>query len=207
MSISSDDLQRFFYSQFRQLQTLLRIEKPDQEQERKIHYLQDICLDYIQSENPEILSDQEVAAFYQRIQASQLKDTGASSTAGRTGSAASEPLGLAAPAPVPTSARLLFNLLADEFGKNSELESISKGQVLQHVIKYIEGHTSLASPYKDTKESILYELKKAQEIDSQMDSSLQDPGLSRVITEALTADKPFIIPGGWIGSPFGHAVY
>ena len=108
--------------------------------------------------------------------------------------------GAAAAAPPPpdvpvVSRNLLFNLLADEFGNNSDLEGIANIQILAFVSDYIRKQPSLSPSFLE----VLRELEIA--------SKIENEDISSVLPAALKDNKPFLISGGWVGLPKGHAVY
>ncbi len=94
------------------------------------------------------------------------------------------------------STRMLFHIHADEFGKNSELEGLSPTQALN----YLEAFLKKKGLY-GASEDLLKEIHEAKRP--------QWPYFigSWAIEEAFKTKKPLLMPGGWAGRPYGHAMY
>lgn len=107
------------------------------------------------------------------------------------------PFNLVDPAKLPTvTGKLLFQLVGDEFGLNSNYEGSTHEAMLRYLLTYLK-ERGYKSPLVD-------QIEKAYEIAASPDMASR---LQRGVKEAFAGQKPLLIPGGWAGIPSGHAVY
>ncbi|MCX6990097.1 MAG: hypothetical protein NTX49_03390 [Chlamydiae bacterium] len=203
-----------FYRVVQELRSLIDVDAPPSLQDARIQTLVDSIFEYL-AEHPDLETDSQVIELGDRISILDKLET--SSTATKTSSvvsatmpqAESQPSATARAAstppqtpfpPVASPAKLLFNLLGDEYGIKSDLQGIPMREVLRYVIQYIKRQKSLSDSFPEAKENILKELETA--------FAIAREGLSdALLSPLLDSNKPFLIPGGWVGIPGGHAVY
>jgi hypothetical protein len=101
------------------------------------------------------------------------------------------------------STRLLFQLEADEFGLNSELEGCAKNIPLAYVLEYIKARDSQGDILCDQQEELIRELSIAYDI---AESPNSQQTLHQAIQNAFATGSTTLIPGGWVGKPSGHAM-
>jgi hypothetical protein len=104
----------------------------------------------------------------------------------------------------PVSAKTLFQVEADEFGLHSGLEGAKKVDILSFVLSYLQSGIQSGQIHVEKHEELLHEMNSALEILKAPVFSLE---LGKKIEESLKTGKPFLIPGGWVGLPSGHAMY
>ena len=123
--------------------------------------------------------------------------------------------------PLAVSDRLFFHIHGDEFGQNSTLEGASLSEPLSYLYEFLKNKKETGKQRYEIDDSLLNEIHTALELTSSLDEMSQfERGLytsvppleylnkaKQKIQEAFTNQKPMLLPGGWIGNPFGHAMY
>lgn len=102
--------------------------------------------------------------------------------------------------------RLLFQIQADEFGVNNEkLEGYNKKETLKYLDEYFNARKSAKLDLYGLSEDVIEEVSVAAKIANAdtLDSFIQ------LTSEAIQkiSKHPILLPGGWIGTPSGHAMY
>jgi hypothetical protein len=132
------------------------------------------------------------------------------------------------------STKLLFQLQADEFGKNSEKEGLSVLKPLSYVLSYLKERRTQNHPICLDQDELIREIETAHSIATDLDKSMmirevtdfarvfgtETSGIdnlaasfdyAKVITKRIQESKESqqacLIPGGWVGAPAGHAIY
>ncbi|CRX37687.1 DUF3638 domain-containing protein [Estrella lausannensis] len=105
----------------------------------------------------------------------------------------------------PPNANILFQIVADEFGASSELEGSQSKLMVANLLNYMQSANQAGAVYSD---KLINELKNAVDLSSSGTTSKAVIAQSKnQIKEAINQNKPTLIMGGWVGAPFGHAIY
>lgn len=109
--------------------------------------------------------------------------------------------------------KLLFHIHAGKFGAGSPLEGVSVQAPLNFVLQYLKDQNSALNNPRLT--SLISRLEDAHTLSlilppgderSSTDNSFEI-ALQKKIAEAFELQKQLLIPGGWKGTPAGHAMY
>ena len=114
----------------------------------------------------------------------------------------------------PTS-KMLFHIHADEFGKSSALEGSQAKYTVNYLKSYLQARQS-ESPEKtpSTIDALIQELTDIADIPTSTGSDNQ-ASLTQQFVEhtqgkiqtAFETGSPLMMVGGWVGIPYGHAMY
>lgn len=99
------------------------------------------------------------------------------------------------------SPHLLFNVVANSFGKNSKLEGMSRIKPLRYFKTFIE---SRDPPFEGMTPQLKEMISKATTLEA---SWFYQSTLSAQIADAFAKQTRLLIPAGWAGEPNGHAIY
>lgn len=102
--------------------------------------------------------------------------------------------------------RLLFQIQADEFGANNEnLEGYNKKETLAYLSEYFNAREKAKLDLYGLPNSVIEEISTAAKIAQATD--LQS--FIHLTKEAIqkSPGQPILLPGGWSGSPSGHAMF
>ncbi len=111
--------------------------------------------------------------------------------------------------------KMLFHIHADEFGTSSQLEGSKAPLAVDYLKSYLEKtyQSKSASSLLDT-EALIRELSNFIDIPPNASSATSNKLLSQFIQssmgkigQALDTRTPLLLLGGWVGVPFGHAIY
>src|SRR5262249_51447911 len=103
--------------------------------------------------------------------------------------------------------QVLFNIMGDEFGENSELEGVSIPELLEYVIKFMTFMQNQNRTYgpKEKWEQLKSQLENTRLL-AMLPKDMFVEGAKKLLNQAIENQKPILIPGGWTGKP-GHAIY
>lgn len=115
------------------------------------------------------------------------------------------------PLPNP-SERVLFNLVADEFGAGSQLEGAQSAEIIEYIVKFINARNARykidAELMKEIQTAMVLSLSIDQEENSYTTATPDFITKAREkLTQAFKTGQPSLLPGGWVGKPSGHAMY
>lgn len=98
---------------------------------------------------------------------------------------------------------LFAHIHADEFGSGSQLQGLNFEATLQYVLNFIK--TTKKESYFS--EKFLYLLKEALAFNTKSEEVFVEQFNFKYWDVSTRKNPYFILPGGWCGKPFGHAVY
>jgi hypothetical protein len=102
------------------------------------------------------------------------------------------------------TSRLLFQVLADEFGKESTFGGIKSEKLLHYVLSYMKKRCENDFPICNQESALIYEIEEAYAIEV---APNMKPAITHSIDKAFLTNRPCLIPGGWVGLPAGHSIY